>query len=239
MLKSSPQNRYLLNETGLVFCRKLLTVVSKGLVVLSVLLPLTFSVPEAFSDAQKPISALDEANGLLLNGQIDEAIQKYEEVTTNEPKNAEAFHMLGRALALKGNMWQACEKYEQAVKLANPSAELFNDYGVALAADNRPQEAIQVLRQAIAKNDRFVAAYNNLGVLLEQSGDLPAAYEIFGKSLKIQPKNQYIQKRLANLKTMLDAKNAENPEAIQTEDGSKTNSNEVNEDKNKTSSKAI
>lgn len=143
-------------------------------------------------------ASLRQANLAAGSGNFDKALSLYEQVGQKEDNNPSFHHMYGRTLALKGDITAAIAHYRKAVKLKGNDAELLNDLGVALSVNAEPEEAVYYLRRAIAANNKFVAAYNNLGATLMHQHDYAAAAAAFKESLKLQPRNEAIKKKLAD-----------------------------------------
>lgn len=137
-----------------------------------------------------------EANRLAARRQYAAAINKYKEAVKRDPKNPSVYHMYGRTLALMGLVGDACEQYEIALRYAPKNAEIWTDLGVALVVNGQAGKGALRLKKAIDLNPRFVSAHNNLGATLTQLGDYRAAAEEFELSLRLQPKNPAIQRKL-------------------------------------------
>lgn len=151
--------------------------------------------------AQHPSFAL--ANSLAGHGNYKQAVEEYKKALAAQPGNPKVHHMYGRTLALMGLLQSAVDEYRVVLKLngGKKDAELENDIGVALAAvgsDDLPEAAIH-LKNAVTLNPKFIAAYNNLGVALSRLGDYRAARDVFAQSLKMQPTNKSIEKKLADM----------------------------------------
>lgn len=169
---------------------------------------LFLSGPEAMSAPGKAVSgndALLSANKLAVNRKYSEAIEKYKEAITLNPKNPDCYHMYGRTLALMGLAYEAIAQYRLAYELKPSSAELCNDIGVALVVNDNITHGANFLKRATMLNTRYVSAYNNLGVALQKLGDYRQAEEAFLSSLKLQPTNPVIQKRHQLLKEKLSS----------------------------------
>lgn len=105
-----------------------------------------------------------------------------------------------RALKRVGKHDQALSKYEQALSERGSAAgAILNEIAVELLATGRSDEAISTLRRAIEKEPGLFAAYNNLSLALEANGDHEGAREVLLRAKQIQPKNEYLNRRLAVL----------------------------------------
>lgn len=160
--------------------------------------------PPALAAVKKPASkapvdknpALSEANALSMARKYTDAIQKYKIAVEKEPGNYICFQMYGRTLAKMGMIDEAIEQYKKGLKLKPSDAELYNDIGVALVVNDRPGDGARFLKRATQLMPKYIAAYNNLGVALQKIEDYVQAKEAFTFSIKLQPTNAQIQKRL-------------------------------------------
>lgn len=146
--------------------------------------------------------ALLAANRLSVDRKFAEAIEKYKQAIVIEPKNPDCYQMYGRTLALMGLAGEAIDQYKMALKL-RANAELYNDLGVALVVNDNVAEGANSLKKAVELEPKYIGAYNNLGAALQKLGDYKQAYEAFLTSLKMQPTNPVIQKRLQMAKAKM------------------------------------
>lgn len=162
--------------------------------------------PASASGASGQLPSFNAANSLAGHGNYKQAVDEYKKALAAQPNNAKVHHMYGRTLALMGLLQSAVDEYRIALKLTSkPDAELENDIGVAMAAlgtDDLPEAAIH-LKKAVTLSPKFIAAFNNLGVALSRLGDYRAARDVFTQSLKMQPTNKSIEKKLADMNTKL------------------------------------
>lgn len=161
--------------------------------------------PSVAATAKKPAGkasvidrnpALSKANALSLDRKYTEAIEQYKLAVTKDPGNFQCFQMYGRTLAKMGMIDEALEQYQKGFRIKGNDAELCNDIGVALFVNDRYGDGARYLRKATQLSPRYIAAYNNLGVALQKLGDFNQARDAYMTSLKLQPTNNQIQKRL-------------------------------------------
>jgi Flp pilus assembly protein TadD len=141
-------------------------------------------------------SLLKQANHMAGAGNYSQALELYKQAESSHLQDSAFHHMYGRTMALSGDMYGAIREYRRAMKIKPNDAELLNDMGVALSASGELGEAVVFLRRSIAANPKFIAAYNNLGATLMHQHDYSAAILAFQESLKMQPHNQVIRKKL-------------------------------------------
>ena len=89
------------------------------------------------------------ATTLSVLGDLDGAIQEFQEVLRHRPKSAEALTNLGLVYMAKGRADLAMDSYRNALRTNPFYAEAHNDLGVALALTGRREEAIAELAAAV------------------------------------------------------------------------------------------
>jgi tetratricopeptide (TPR) repeat protein len=87
---------------------------------------------------------------LFREGNADGAIEALKKALAQNPRLAEAYHVLGLVyFQSKRNPDDAIQAYKQSLKLSAPSAEILNDLADVYLAQGRGNEAEQVLRQVL------------------------------------------------------------------------------------------
>jgi len=127
-------------------------------------------------------------------GEVDAAIQAYNDALRIWPKSATVHVNLGAALANQGRFQEAIAHYNEALRLipdyalawSNLSKTLSN-MGVALAQEGRPDEAIRHFRQSVSIDPQNVDGHFNLGVALARMNRVDEAAEQFTEVLNLMP----------------------------------------------------
>ena len=84
---------------------------------------------------------------LFREGDADGAIEALKKAIAQNPRQAEAYHVLGLVyFQSKRNPDEAVQAFKQSLKLARPSAEILNDLADVYLAQGRSTEAETVLR---------------------------------------------------------------------------------------------
>jgi Flp pilus assembly protein TadD len=107
--------------------------------------------------------------------------------TEIEPKNAEAWYILGVAygkLKLNNDAIDACR---QALRLNPELAEAWNNLGLAYANLERNNDAIEAYRQALRINPELAEVWNNLGIAYGRLNRNNDAIEAYRQALRIKP----------------------------------------------------
>ncbi|MGE3622597.1 MAG: tetratricopeptide repeat protein [Bdellovibrionales bacterium] len=92
---------------------------------------------------------LKEAMDLHQQGAIDQAMQMYRDVLAQDPKQADALHLLGGAELQKGNLDEAEKLMRKAIAIWDRSAGYYCDLGGVLMAKGSLAEAIRNYKAAL------------------------------------------------------------------------------------------
>jgi len=124
---------------------------------------------------------------LVKKGQIDEAINQYQDAIRLKPDYADAHNNLGVALVKKGQIDEAISQYQDAIRLKPDYAEAHNNLGYLLRNQGHIEEAMEHYHKALQINPNYPDALNNLGVALADQGRFDEAIENYHKVLQIEP----------------------------------------------------
>jgi tetratricopeptide (TPR) repeat protein len=96
-------------------------------------------------------------------GQLERAIQDYDEAIRLDPSSATAYYNRGVAYGTKGDWDRAIEDYNQALRHHPNDAAAFRSRGLAYQEKKQPDRAIQDFDQAVRldPNDATAFAYLN------------------------------------------------------------------------------
>src|SRR5580700_11099394 len=108
--------------------------------------------------------ALNRAVAYHQAGQLPQAEQIYRQVLQTDPRNADAWHLLGVIAAQVNNHEAAIDHIRRAIEL-NPNSTAFHaNLGAAYQKLKRFDHAITCYRRALELNPNNAEAHNNLGV---------------------------------------------------------------------------
>jgi tetratricopeptide (TPR) repeat protein len=127
--------------------------------------------------------ALDQHN----RGQLVAAIATYNRVLTFDPRQFDALHYLGVALAQSGRCQEALVPLAKALEHQPNSAVARNHYGNALAGLGRHEEAIESYKRASQCNGELADSHYNCGVAWMALGRQEAALECYSKAIALDP----------------------------------------------------
>lgn len=99
------------------------------------------------------------------------------------PRHAQAYHLLGAAQHQSGQHRQAIESISHAVQLDPDDPSFHNTLGEILRITDQLKQAISAYEAAIKLSPKYGLAYNNLGLALASNNDFDAAIIAFEEAL--------------------------------------------------------
>jgi len=130
----------------------------------------------------------------LRQGHVQDAIEPLRHAARLEPRNDDVRFNLA-------SVFMRLERYHDAelvLRAPRPvRADLLAAWGMALRAQGRATEALPLLREAAERAPRDPAILVNYGVLLAETGDVPAALDVWRRVLEIDPNNATARDNLA------------------------------------------
>jgi Flp pilus assembly protein TadD len=131
-------------------------------------------------------------------GRLDEAETGYRAVLSAEPKNAEAWHLLGVIALQRGQAPAAVEHIERALRLSGPRGAYLVNLGLALQTGGRSAEAVVALQQATALEPGSFEGHIALGNALKSLGRLEEAIASYRQALTLKPDNASAYNNMGN-----------------------------------------
>ena len=141
----------------------------------------------------------DQALDALEQGRLAEARQLYEQITSAEPDNGEAWMMLGSINAESGQQALAREQLLKAISLDPSLPEAHFYLAHVLRGENRLEEAADSLEKAVAADDRYDQAWAMLGGLCGMLGRLERAEICCRRAVELMPDSAETRTNLANI----------------------------------------
>jgi tetratricopeptide (TPR) repeat protein len=142
-------------------------------------------------------------DALFKKGDVDAAIQEYQESLRLMPNYSLAHNNLGVALAKKGHVDAAIQEYLEALRLDSNFLQAHDNLGNAFFKKGDIDAAIQEYNEALRLEPNFSNAHTSLGNAFFKKGDVDAAIQEYQKSLRINPNNVETHN---NLGATLDSK---------------------------------
>ena len=105
------------------------------------------------------LSYADEAEGLYLQGKLEEAISTYERAIALDPDDVLFYIPLARLLALEGRTVEAVRRANQAVEMAPENARAWAVLGMTYDWNGDVPESIDACKRAIELDPTYAEAY--------------------------------------------------------------------------------
>lgn len=140
---------------------------------------------------------VNRAAALLALGDAAAAVEGCRTALRHKRNCAEAFQVLGHALADLGRPEEAVAAYQDALKHGPNLPDLHNNLGLALRRAGRAEDAAAALRQAVARAPQDELAHSNLAGVLKELGELDAAEQHYRTALARRPDDAMLRFNLA------------------------------------------
>lgn len=154
---------------------------------------------------------LAEAQDLLSAGSLDEAIEAFEEIVS-EQNEAQKYYDIGMRALLKQKYGQAIISFKKAVKLNDLYAEAYQGLAEAYkgkgdldsytsflqkaaevyAQFDRMEEAKAIFIEILKHDAETPNPYNTLGVRLRKNGDVTGALRAYKQAIELTPHDENI-----------------------------------------------
>lgn len=133
-----------------------------------------------------------------MNGQLDAAINDYQEILTKFGDHADTLHQLGIAYIQKGQIEQALCCLEKSATLDVKQPNVLSNWGYCLNLAKKHKDAEKVCLRALRVEPENDAAWTNLGNSYRGLKNLPEAESAYRTALNLQPNNARYSYNLAN-----------------------------------------
>lgn len=140
--------------------------------------------PNGARTADEVLAAALEAHAA---GNLDEAVDLYEEVLVLDPQNRFAYYNLGLIDQTRGLVDQATEEYRQAIAVAPRFTPAIFNLAIIRAEQGAVDEAIGLYRDVIAVHADDARAHLNLGFLLFGSGERQEGQDELALAVELDP----------------------------------------------------
>lgn len=141
--------------------------------------------PEA--QLKQAISLAKQGDKLFLEGDLEAAIESYDQALKIKPDLAEVWNNRGVALTRLQRYHEAIVSYESAIQLRYHYADAWNNRGVALGKLNHYEAAILSYQRAIDLKSNYMDAWNNRGFALAKLQKYDEAISSYNQAAKIRP----------------------------------------------------
>ncbi len=129
----------------------------------------------------------DQAMALFQGGRLAEAQGVVRSLLADEPKHAEALHLMGVLLSQQGDHTESLRVINAALQIKGESAFIYNSRGIVLVALKRFDEALADFERAIALNPQYAVALGNRGNTCQELGRFEDAIASYDKAIALDP----------------------------------------------------
>jgi len=129
----------------------------------------------------------DQALALFQGGRLAEAKRIARRILADQPKHAQALHLLGVALSQQGNHTEGLRFIDAAMQIEGQSASIYNSRGNVLVALQRFDEAVASYDKAIALKTDFAEPFCNRGGALQELKRFDEALASYDKAIALKP----------------------------------------------------
>lgn len=120
-------------------------------------------------------------------GRFREAELAYRQALAADPRQAEAWHLLGLIAQEGGQPRAALEHVERALALAPGAAAFWNSHGLLLGMLGQREKAAESFARAVSLAPDHAEAHSNLGAILSEQGRSEQAVEHFREAARLRP----------------------------------------------------
>lgn len=142
---------------------------------------------------------IDEARYSEGQGQIEQAIQKYEEVLKQDPDNKMALFPAGLIYANTGKPEKAVDIFKRLVELDPQNYDSKNSLGLTYDFLGMPEKAIKEYKEALQINPKVAYIHFNLGNAYLKINELDLAVKEFQKMQSLSQDPVVISMAIGNL----------------------------------------
>ena len=120
--------------------------------------------------------------------QYKQAVDTYQVIIKQDPKDITSYHNLGNLLKRFGKNKEAFFVYQAGLKQDPKDFNLHNNIGMVFENLNQYDKAILAYKNAVKLNPKFAKAINNIGVVLYKQKKYIESAKIFQIALDVDPK---------------------------------------------------
>ncbi len=155
--------------------------------------PSSASVDTGPRPSTDPADRVNQANKLLADGKVSQAIRLYQKEVKANPNDENSHFNLAAAYARNNQYDKAKKHYQKALEIWPDYAEAYNNLGNLYLKQGRSDKAIDQFQKALEIYPEYAYAYNNLGKVYAKRGNYMDAIANFSRALEIKP--NYLEAR--------------------------------------------
>lgn len=132
---------------------------------------------------------IDKGNFFFDEGKFKEAINTFNRVLTQEPKNIDVLISIGLSYRNLNEYDNAINFYEQVLEIEAENKTALNNIGYALQCKDEKEKAIEMYKKSLEIDPCYDNPLVNLTTLYFDAKQYDEAIEVFKKALTIEPFN--------------------------------------------------
>lgn len=141
---------------------------------------------------------IERADQAYIDGQIDEAQRRLEEIVMLFPDFAEGMNKLAFVLAKQGDMSGAERYYKSSLEIKSDDVT-HNALATVLVSLERVEEAEEHYKKALELDDNYEVTWFNYANLMQSLGKTEEARKMYMKALEIDPDFEQAKEELERL----------------------------------------
>lgn len=127
------------------------------------------------------------ADSLYLNGQLDEALEKYNLLLKIDGKNTHVYNSIARLYMNYSDYEKAEENYLKAIKITPNNAEAINNLANLYKTTGNIEKAVRYFRKAISIDVSNIHFHLNLADLFKSQGNYTEAIKLYEQCILMFP----------------------------------------------------
>jgi Tfp pilus assembly protein PilF len=149
--------------------------------------------------AQQLAALMQAAVGALKAGDAAAAESLFRQIVTENPRHADAWHMLAAIVIRGGRGSEAIEYALRAHQLDRRNAEYLNTLGIAYGEAQQPEEAVRCFKRSLKERPGRGDSHYNLGKAYAKLGDLKEAERCYLRARQLDPERAEVTNSLLGL----------------------------------------
>jgi tetratricopeptide (TPR) repeat protein len=137
--------------------------------------------------AWAPVAVMNRGNAYKAKGDLDKALEDYNQAIASNPNNAGAYVDRALVLARKGDVEEAMKDYAAAIKVNPQQWQAYFNRAAELKERGKLPEALADLDYVTRLNPKFVGTYLNRASIYNRQGQLDKAISDYNAALQLHP----------------------------------------------------
>ena len=133
------------------------------------------------------------------NGQFAQAESAYRQLIHQQPRHADALHLLGVLCHQTARHEEAATLIARAIAIQPDNADFLNNCGLALRAAGRAQDAITCYEEAMRLSPKDLDIQNNLGNAYQEAGRHAEAATCYRRVLRAHPQDSDLRQAMVSV----------------------------------------